>query len=143
MRLEPSRDIGFQNVLQNGLAIMRGQIQDTAVRDHAFSALIEIFSEADRGSRRLGMQNLAVNAGDRLALERFTVFYRYLTDVYGAELAVRLSETTELLRRMKNADDVDDISKERAAALMASFLDALLRDRALKPLQAPKMVQYG
>jgi len=143
MSLEPSRDIGFQNVLQNGLAIMRGQIDNEAVRDHAFGALIEIFSEADRGSHRLGMQNLAVNARDRLALERFTVFFRYLTDVYGADLAERLSETTALLRRMRNADAVDDESKNRAATLMASFLDALQRDRALKPLQAPKMVQYG
>lgn len=142
LQLEPSRDLGLQNVLRTGLTIIRDGDDANGHREQLLNALIDIFAEADRGSQRLERRSLAVSKDDRLAIERFTVFFRYLTEEYGDELSNRLAETTGVLKRMQTGDaDVEE--KTRAATLIEAFLSALSRDRALRPLPAPRTVQYG
>ena len=143
MRLEPSRDIGLQNLLRKGLAIIRDEVPDTDGQEQLFDTLIEIFSEANRGSDRLGLRKLSVDEGERLDLERFSVFFRYLASNYGADLSNRLTETTEVLRTMREHGTAEEQRKIRTADLIETFLAALHRDRALRPLKAPRAVVYG
>ena len=143
MRLEPSRDIGLQNLLREALLLIRGEDAHVAGQEQLFDALVEIFSEANRGSDQLGLRRLAVDESERLALERFSVFFRYLTSKYGTDLPGRLIEITKVLEMMRERGTVAQSQRERAADLIEAFLSALQRDRALWPLKAPRAVVYG
>ena len=122
---------------------MRGELNAEPDRARLVQALIEIFSEADRGSDRLGLQRIAVEGSEQLDLERFSVFFRYLENEYGAQLPARLNETTNVLRTIENGAEIEPEKKQRAETLLAAFLDAIRRDRALQPLLAPYVVTYG
>ena len=139
---DPSRDVGLQNVLESGLALMRGNDMPAVPRDVVLAALIDLFSKADEGSRNVSGRRLLVRSEERQALETFTVFFRYLQDEYGAELQERLSETTTVLKQMQG-NSAEESKAQRAAGLIASFLEALHRDRALAPLESPNTLTYA
>ncbi|MSW51034.1 MAG: hypothetical protein F2817_09140 [Actinobacteria bacterium] len=139
--LEPSRDVGLQHVLRNGIALLehREMNQD---RRRVLDGLLEIVSDADRGSGALREHGLTFALDERCAFERYSLFVRYLEDSVD-DLPRRLSEARETLQLIGASGDV---SRECAASvgdLLARLLGALERDRAFAPLATVRDVHYN
>ncbi len=57
--MEPSRDLGLQHALRNGIALLEGR--DTGQdRGRVLGGLLEIVTEADRGSGALHEHSLLI-----------------------------------------------------------------------------------
>ena len=106
-------------------------------------SLIEIFSEANRGSEALLAHNLLFAVEERPAFERFSLFFRYLNDSFGAELPNRLSEGVSVLTELRNGQIGDEAQRTRAEELIDNLLQALQRESALSPLDPPRAFHYG
>ena len=144
MQLASSKDLGLQHVLENGLALMRHQpLDDEARRIQVLDNLIQIFSEADRGSQALRSQNLLFAVEQRPEFERFALFFHYLEDTFGADLPSRLTEAAAVLIELRNGPVDDETKRGRAAELIESLLTALRQERALSPLNPPRVYHYG
>lgn len=143
VQLAPSKDLGLQHVLENGLALIRQKPFVEARRNQVLDCLIEIFNEADRGSQALQAQNLLFAVKERPAFERFTLFFRYLQDTFGPHLPSRLSEAASVLTELRNGHVNDDKRRARAAELIESLLAAMQRENDLLPLVPPRVFNYG
>ncbi len=142
-QLAPSRDLGLQHALENGLALLRHEPLDEARRMQVLDSLIDIFSEANRGSQALLAHNLLFAVEERPAFERFSLFFRYLNDSFGAELPNRLSEGVSVLTELRNGQIGDEAQRTRAEELIDNLLKALQRESALSPLDPPRVFHYG
>ena len=143
VQLAPSEDLGLQHVLENGLAVIEQKpIIEVTRGTQILHSLIEIFSEADRGSQALGAKNLMFAVEQGPAFERFSLFFHYLQDVFGEELAARLSEATTALKEIRKENPPDEVQRLRTAELIQSFLSALHRENARSPLISPNTIQY-
>jgi len=142
-QLAPSRDLGLELVLENGLAVIRQDPIDESRRRQILDRLIEIFSEADRGSQALKARNLLFAAEERPAFERFTLFFRYLKDSYGDDLPRRLSEAVGALTELRDGNLRDNAKRASAGELIEGLLAALQREIALSPLAPPRTFHYG
>ncbi len=142
-QLASSKDLGLQHVLENGLALMRHQPLDEARRIQVLDSLIQIFSEADRGAQALRSQNLLFAVEQRPEFERFALFFHYLQDTFGANLPSRLTETAAVLIELRVGPVDDETKHDRAAELIESLLTALQQERALSPLNPPRVYHYS
>lgn len=141
LQLEPSMDIGLRYVLEAGLSAVGAQPAaevDTKVLDN----LVEIFSEAGRGSQAVEQRELLVGVDERPAFERFALFFRYLRDAVGDDLPTRLSETASVFSEVKNREAIDPERRKRAADLIEKLLIAMRREAVLSRLIAPKSIVY-
>jgi len=141
-QLAPTEDIGLQHVLENGLALIRGQSFESARRRQVLTNLIEIFTEAAEGSRALQPRNLIFAVEQRSAFVRFSVFYRYLSKRFGDEVPNRIRDTLEVLTAIRNGSGDNDLRRASAEALIKNLLDSLGTEKALTPLIAPATFQY-
>lgn len=143
VQLASSKDLGLKHVLENGLALIRDEPFDDGRRTQVLESLIKIFSEADRGSQVIQERNLLFAASDRPAFERFTMFFRYLKDSFGADLPARLSEAPIVLTALRDGCLDDEIQRARVGELIESILAAMEREIALMPLASPREFNYG
>lgn len=139
----PTTDLALQHVLQSGLAVVRNQPLAGERRTQVLRALVEIFSDADRGSQAVGAHNLLISVEEPPAFERFVLFFRYLHQSLGNDLPARLSEATAVFSGIENNADQAADAKARVAALIEGVLAAISRENALAPLAAPKDVQLS
>jgi hypothetical protein len=141
LQIEPSMDIGLRHVLETGLSVVRPE-QAVEVDDKVLGNLIEIFSEAGRGSEALQQRDSLIGVDERPAFERFALFFRYLKGAVGDDLTNRLSETASVFTGVKNREPVDSERRQRAAELIERLLTAMRREAALARLVAPRSITY-
>lgn len=141
LQLEPSMDIGLRHALEAGLSVV-GTQPATEVDTRVLDSLVEIFSEAGRGSQAVEQRELLVGLNERPAFERFALFFRYLRDAVGDDLPRRLSETASVFSEVKNREAVDPERRKQAADLIEKLLIAMRREASLSRLVAPKSIVY-
>lgn len=138
VHLTPSEDISLQHVLENGLAVLCDEGISAARRARTLDSLSRIFSEAGSGSRALLPQNSLFGVEQRPALERFTLFFKYLHRDFGEQLSMRLQEATEVFANLKDNRNPDAAARERAKELIERLLSAFDEERSLSPLEPPR-----
>lgn len=139
--VDPSQDLGLQHVLENGLIVLRGGDMDEDRKGQVLNDLLDIVSEADRGSEALRAQSLTFALDERPAFERFTLFFRYLKDT-AEDLPAQLSRARIVLEQLQQGADVPSESRQALEDFLAAFLEALERERALAPLHMPRQFHY-
>ncbi|MES1974583.1 MAG: hypothetical protein WC804_06330 [Sphingomonas sp.] len=139
--MEPSRDLGLQHALRNGIALLDGR--DTGQdRGRVLDGLLEIVTEADRGSGALQEHSLTFALSERSAFERYSLFDRYLSGSV-ADLPHRLAEARDVLQRVGQDEAVPPVQTASVEDLLARLLSALERDRNLTPLATVRDVHYN
>lgn len=138
---EPAQDLGLQHVLQNGLSLIRGRDLEPGRRDQVLDGLLEIVADADRGSAALGAQSLTFALDQRPALERLSLFLRYL-DEDTDQLCAKLAAARGVLEGMRAGQEIPDDAKAELEALLSRLLGAIERERALTPLLPPREIHY-
>lgn len=142
LHITPSMDIGLQHVLENGLSLIEQQPVPGAQRQQVLNSLVTIFSEAKLGSQALVVQNLLLAVKEGPAVERFSLFFRYLKESFGDELPERLSEAEKVFADIRDGREFDDAQKARAADLIRHLLTALHRESVSVPLTAPRQFSF-
>lgn len=137
--MEPSQDLGLRHVLRNGISVLRGG-EPSQGRGRVLNGLLEIVSDAERGSDVLQTQNLTFALDNKPAFERFSLFVRYLSDTL-ADLPARLTEAKATLQLVEAGEQVASEKIEHVSDLLSKLLDALERERMLAPL--PTMRDYN
>lgn len=137
MHLAPSQDLGLQHVLENGLAIAKDQPISRS-KEQVLGRLIEIFSEADSGWNALRSSRHGLTSAQRPALDRFSVFYRYLSEDCGADVPNKLIEAKSALQALSSGSLSDAAERQALISLLQALLRGLARERALKKLVSPK-----
>lgn len=143
LQLPPSKDLGLRHVLEAGLAVVRNEQIDETRRGEVLDRLIEIFSQAERGSQAVEAENLLFATEQRSDFERFSLFFSYLDDLFGADLPTRLTETKEALGELRNHDALDEARLRQAEELIENLIAAIKRDAALAPLEPPRTFQFS
>lgn len=141
LQLEPSMDIGLRYALEAGLSVV-GTQPAAEVDAKVLENLVDIFSEAGRGSQEVEQRELLVGVNERPAFDRFALFFRYLRDAVGDDLPKRLSETASVFSGVKNREAIDPDRRKRAADLIEKLLIAMRREASLSRLVAPKSIVY-
>lgn len=141
MHLDPSRDLGLQNILQAGASYLRGSLSEEDGR-HLLPDLISIFTDANSGSARLNVHMLAVSRDEQVKLDNFSIFVRFLAPTYGDDLSRELQDATRTLRGLSDGSALPE-QRSRVAGLIDDLLAAMKRQRALRPLHAPLEKKYG
>jgi hypothetical protein len=141
LQLEPAMDIGLRHVLEVGLSFV-GPHPAGDIDSKALESLVEIFSEAGRGSQAVQQHDLLIGVEERPAFERFALFFKYLKDAVGEDLPSRLSETASVFNGVKNREAIDPERRKRVADLIEKLLLAMRREAALSRLVAPKSIVY-
>jgi len=136
-------NLALRHILQSGVAALREEPMDHPHRTQVLQALVELFSDANRGSHAMGDQNFLLAVEASPAFERFVMFFRYLHKDIGSDLPNRLSEASATLAAARGAAPIDPDAKARVTALLEQMLKAMARDVALSPLRAPKEVRLG
>jgi hypothetical protein len=140
--LDPAQDLGLQHALKNGVAVLQGADFDPARRTQVLDGLLEIVSDAGRGSDAMNEQSLTFALNDRPAVERFSLFLRYLGDSVD-DIGGKLASTKHVLEGLEAGQDVDPDERLSAEDLLSRLLTALERERALNPLTAPREFHYN
>jgi len=143
MMHRPITDLALQHILQSGLAVVRDEPVEEARRSKVLRALVQIFTDADRGSQALGAKNLLLAVEEPPAFERFVLLFRYLNQSFGEDLPARLSEVTSVLADIEKNAQLDPQAKGRAAELIEGLLAAIARESALRQLAPPREVQLS
>lgn len=139
--IEPSRDLGLQHALRNGIALLEGR--DTGQdRVRVLGGLLEIVSDANRGSDALQEHSLTFALTQRSAFERYSLFARYLQDSV-QDLPHRLSEAKEVLQRFGRDETVEPARAASVEDLLARLLTAIERERNLAPLSTVTDVHFN
>lgn len=139
----PITDLALQHILQSGLAVVRGEPLEESRRSKVLQALVQIFTDADRGSQALGAQNLLLAVEEPPAFERFVLLFRYLNQSFGQDLPARLSEVASVLTDIERNAPLSAQAKTRAAELLEGVLAAIARESALRQLTPPREVQLS
>jgi len=134
-------DIGLRHVLEAGLHFVREDERADENRE-VLTSLVEILSEAGRGSQVIQRRELLVGIEDRPAFERFSVFFKYLKDSIEGDLPGRIEEAVSVFDSVRHRRPVDAAKRHRAAELVEKLLVAMRRDAALTRLVSPKTVVY-
>lgn len=140
--LDPAQDLGLQHALQNGVAVLRGADFEPDRRAQILDGLIEIVSDAGRGSDAMNEQSLTFALNDRPAVERFSLFLRYLGDS-PEDIGAKLAGAKHVLESLEAGQEVDPDERTSTENLLGSLLSALERERALTPLTAPREFHYN
>ncbi len=140
--MEPSRDLGLQHMLQNGVAVLRGADLGAIRRQKVLDGVLEVVTDADRGCEAIQEQSLAFARSDRPALERFSLFLSYLGDTAG-NLSERLAEAKGVIQGLAANVDVPQDQRNSVADLLDSLVQALKRERAMTPLPGPREIYYN
>jgi hypothetical protein len=142
-RIEPWMDIGLRHALETGLALVRpSPTQKSEPEERIIANLIEILSEARRGSQAVQRNELLTGVRERPAFERFALFFRYLRDTIGDELPTRLEEAASVFEEVKQRKHVDPKRQERTAELIDNLLKSVRREAALSRPVAPRTIVY-
>jgi len=104
--------------------------------------LLEIVSDADRGSSALLGHSLTFALNEQSAFERYSLFVRYLSDSV-ADLPRRLAEARNVLQRIRQHEAVAEIETASVEDLLGRLLAALERDRNLAPLATVRDVHFN
>jgi hypothetical protein len=139
--MEPSRDLGLQHALRNGIALLDGR-ETGQDRSRVLGGLLEIVGDADRGSGALQEQSLTFALNERSAFERYSLFVRYLSGSI-ADLPQRLAEARRVLQRVGEREAVDRAEIAPVEELLGRLLSALERDRNLAPLSTVRDVHFN
>ena len=143
LQLPPSKDLGLRHVLEGGLAVIRNEQLDDGRRRVILDRLIDILSEAERGSQAVQARNLLFATEQRSAFERFSLFFRYLNAPFGTTLPNRLSDARDVFGELRDRGASDNVRLQRAGELIEALLGAIKRDAALMRLEAPRRIQFG
>jgi hypothetical protein len=141
LQMELSMDIGLRHALEAGLSVVKAQPAPD-VDPKVLDSLVEIFSEAGRGSQAVEQRELLVGVDERPAFERFALFFRYLKGARGDDLSTRLSDTASVFSRVKNREAVEPERRRQAADLIEMLLNAMRPEASLSRLVAPKSIVY-
>jgi hypothetical protein len=136
-------DLALRHILQSGVAALRGEPMTQDRRSQVLQALVEMFSDADRGSHAMGTQNFLSALEEPPAFERFVLCFRYLDKSIGSELPNRLAEASRTLAAAKVSAPINPDAKTRVTELLELMLQAMAREVVLNPLRAPKEVRLG
>lgn len=139
--VEPAQDLGLHHALRNGIAILDGRDpgQD---RTRVLKGLVEIVTDADRGSGALREHSLTFALTERSAFERYSLFVRYLSKSV-ENLSERLTEAKQVLEDLQEGRAITDQRTASAEDLLTKLLAALERDRNLTQLKTVRDVHYG
>jgi len=139
--VDAAQDLGLQHMLENGLAVLRGVELGAPRRAKVLRGLLEMISEADRGSAALRAQSLTSALEDRPAFDRFTLFFRYLKDTT-EDLSGQLSTARAALEALDQGKELTPDQGATLEMLLSELLEALERERALAPLHTPREFHY-
>ena len=140
--MEPSQDLGLQHMLRNGVAVLRGEPFDPERRTRVVEGLLEIITEADRGSEALREQSLTFALNERPAFERFSLFLQYVGDSV-EDIGNKLARAKEVLEGLEQGNEGSPEDRASVAELLNRLVSALERERALAPLTAPREFHYN
>ncbi|MCB2083168.1 MAG: hypothetical protein KDD90_03835, partial [Sphingomonadaceae bacterium] len=126
--LEPSYDVGLRHALKNGVAILSGEDFDAGRREQVLGGLLELVSQADRGTEALQGNNFTFAMDEGVAFERLSLFLRYLSDTV-ENLGERISQAKGVLQGVGAGANVEQAQKELVVDLLNRLLDALERER--------------
>ncbi|MES2786142.1 MAG: hypothetical protein V4684_11825 [Pseudomonadota bacterium] len=143
MHTLPASDLALQHILRSGLAVVNDEPIDQARRTDVLHALVEIFSDAQRGSQALAAQNFLMSANESPAFERFALFFRYLNRTCGNDLPQRIAEATQVLSAIEEEHELAPDAKSRVADLFQHLLSAIARESALSPLVSPRELRLS
>ncbi len=138
---EPSRNLGLRHILRNGLALLDGR-ETAQDRSRVLGGLLEIVTDADRGSEALQEHSLTFALAERSAYERYSLFVRYLDDTV-EDLPGRLSEAKSVLLSFERREAVAADRVGLVEDLLGRLLRALERERALRPLTRVRDLHYN
>lgn len=136
-------DVALQHVLISGLTLLRNEPVDDDRRIQVTESLVHIFGEADRGSPALGAQNLLLVANEQPAFERFVYFFHYLKEPYGQDLPKRLAEVAAYFSGIQEGRESSAKERKDVEQLFECLLEAIEKERALKPLIPPQEMAAG
>lgn len=132
-------DIGLRYVLESGLNTVRN-VSPGATDPDVLGSLVEIFSEAGRGSQNIQRREFLVGIEDRPAFDRFSLFFNYLKNSLQGDLPSRIHEAATVFQRVRDRVPVDPAEQERAAELVEKLLDSMRKEAALARPVAPRSI---
>jgi hypothetical protein len=139
--LEPSYDVGLRHALKNGVAILSGEDFDAGRREQVLGGLLELVSQADRGTEALQGNNFTFAMDEGVAFERLSLFLRYLSDTV-ENLGERISQAKGVLQGVGAGANVEQAQKELVVDLLNRLLDALERERNYSSITAPREFHF-
>ena len=139
LQFAPAEDLSLQHVLENGLAVLRNERLAQGRRARTLESLARIFAEAGAGSQALHAQNLLFGVEQRPALERFTLFFKYLDRYFGESLPGRLEEASAVLAKLQKHRAPDSASVARTRELIERLLSSFGEERSRSPLEPPRI----
>lgn len=135
--LPSAADLSLQHVIENSLAIVEREPFAEDQRHQILTNLTMILDQASRGSRALQTNQLAFDAEEQPAFERFTMLFRYLQPV-AADVPSFLVKAKTDLEKIRDNQNQDAESKAEALKFLRSLLEAVMTDQCLKPLISPR-----
>lgn len=142
MQIAPYKDPGLWSVLENGVAVLKGEEMEDGHRALVLECLVSIFSEADRGASVVAGQNLLVMSGDTAAIEQFSLFFDYLAGPLGDDLPARLNEGHALLKGMAAGQVAAPELRVRTREMLEALLGQLQKAAQLEPLVPMREFSY-
>ena len=139
----PTSDLALRHILESGLKVVRDEPVDESRRTNVLRALVQIFTEASRGSEAVNSRNMLIAVEEPPAFERFALFFRYLNRTFGADLPARLAEATGVLTAIEQKAQLNAAAKGRVAELIQNMLAAINRESRLSQLNSPKEVRLS
>lgn len=132
-------DIGLRYVLESGLHSVRN-ISSAGVDMDVLKNLVEIFSEAARGSRAIERREFLIGIEDRPAFNRFSTFFNHLKNSVQEDLPARINEASTVFQQVCERQPVDPVQQERAAELVEKLLESMKNEAALARPVAPRSI---
>lgn len=136
-------DLALKHILESGLQVIQGEPIEEAHRTSVLRALVQIFTDASRGSDAVHARNMLVAVEEPPAFERFALFFRYLNRSFGADLPARLAEAVGVLTAIEQHANQGAEAKLRVAELIQGMLSAISRESRLTKLNSPKEVRLS
>jgi len=144
MYASPISDLALEHILESGLRVLNSDLIDDGRRMSVLHALVQIFTEAGRGSAAVTAQNhMLIALEEPPAFERFALFFRYLNRTFGADLPARLNEASQVFTAIEQDMDIPPAMRNRVAELVEGMLTAIHRESRLVQLAPPKELRLS
>lgn len=121
--------LGFRHLIEDGLAILRGETIRPDRRAYVLGDLSDLVLQAKRGSDIIRSSSLFVSPADRSAYESFSLLDRYLNEAENERWNDVLERTQEALNELRKQNPrLGDDQRNAAMCLFERILSGLNRE---------------
>ena len=127
-------NVGLRHVLEDALAVLAGKSLPQTRREYVLEDVLKLCRDAQRGSQIASQRTLFVSSRDEPALERFSLFERYLNYSSREEWVNRLDKVCQALEAVLHQQEVSPDVLAAAVAFLGDLHRNLRRRWSMESL---------